>query len=85
MRQKIIEASIITNQTPGEIDWEVISENSIYDDLMDIDPQLDEWEDVFEEGLGAKGQTVGQKIMQHAELQSIITCVLILSPPVMYL
>ncbi len=66
---------MIANQTPGKINWEVIPENSFYDNPMDIDPQLDEWEDVFEEELGADGQTVGQNVMQHAELQSIITCV----------
>ena len=80
MRQKIAEASMIANQAPGELDWEVIPENSIYGDPMDVDPQLDEWEDVFEEDLGAEGQTVGQKTMRHAELQSIITCVVILLP-----
>ena len=76
---------MIANWTLGKINWEVILESSIYDDPIDVDPQLDKWEDVFEEGLGAKGQTVGQKIMQHAELQSIITCVLILLPPITYL
>ena len=64
---------MIANQTPGEIDWEVIPENSFYDNPMDVDPHLDEWEDVFEEELGAEGQTVGQNVMRHAELQSIIT------------
>lgn len=55
---------------------------------MDVDPHLDEWEDVFEEDLGAEGQTAGQRVMRNAELQSIIACVtyvLILSPPIMYL
>jgi hypothetical protein len=85
MRQKIAETGMIANQTPGEIDWEVIPENSIHDDPMDIDSRLDEWEDVFEEDLGADGQTVSQKVMRHAGLQNIITCVLVFSPPVMYL
>jgi hypothetical protein len=83
MCQKITEVSMITSQAPGEIDWEVISENSIYGNPMDVDPHLDEWEDVFEEDLGAEGQTVGQKVMRLTELQSIIICVLILSSPVM--
>jgi hypothetical protein len=85
MRQKITEASMIANQVPGEIDWEVIPENSLYDDPMDVDPHLDEWEDVFEDYLGAEGQKVGQKVMRDAELQNIITCVLILSPLIMCL
>ena len=63
MCQKITEASMIANRTPGEIDWEVIPENSIYNNLMDVDPHLDEWEDVFEEDLAAKGQTVSQKVL----------------------
>jgi len=58
---------MIANQAPGEIDWEVILENPIYDDPMDIDPHLDEWEDVFEEDLAPNGQT---------ELQNIIMCVI---------
>jgi hypothetical protein len=74
MRQKIAEAGMIANKAPGQINWEVIPENSIYNDAMDVDPQLDEWEDVFEEDLGAEGQTASQKAMWHAELQSIITC-----------
>lgn len=59
MRQRIAETSMTANHEPGEIDWEVIPENSIYDDPMDVDPHLDEWEDICEEDLGAEGQTVG--------------------------
>ena len=76
MCQKIAEAGMITNWAPGEIDWEVIPENPIYNDPMDIDPHLDEWEDVFEEDLAPEGQTVGQKVLRHAELQNIIMCVI---------
>ncbi len=63
MCQKITEASMIANQTLGEINQEVIPENSIYNNLMDVDPHLDKWEDVFEEDLAAKGQTVSQKVL----------------------
>lgn len=85
MRQKITEASMIANHAPGEIDWEVIPEISIYGDPMDVDPRLDEWEDVLEEDLSAEGRTVDQKVMRDAELQNIIMCVLIHSLLIMYL
>jgi hypothetical protein len=49
----------------------------MYDDSMNVDPHLEEWEDVVEEDLDAEGQTVGQMMMQRARLQTIITCVFI--------
>jgi hypothetical protein len=73
MRQKVAEIGIAANQVPGIIDWTLIPDTSIFEDTMDVDPCLDDWEDVFDEDLGFEGQTVGQKVMQHARLQTIIT------------
>jgi hypothetical protein len=59
MRQKIAEAGMTANQEPDTIDWEVVPDASHPDNPMDVDSHLDDWEDVFEENLGAEGQTVG--------------------------
>jgi hypothetical protein len=86
MRQKIAEAGMTANQEPDTIDWEVVPDASHPDDPMDVDSHLDDWEDVFEEDLGAEGQTVGQGETQNARLRAIITCVLSVFPPaIMYL
>ena len=86
MRQKITEAGMTANQEPDTIDWEVVPDASHPDDPMDVDSHLDDWEDVFEEDLGAEGQTVGQGETQNARLRAIITCVLSFFPPaIMYL
>ena len=60
------------NWEPGAIDWEIIPDASIHDDLMDVDPQLDEWEDILEENMGPEGNAV-------ARLQTVISCAF--SPP----
>ena len=85
MRQKITEVGMIANQEPDTIDWEIVPDASYPDDPMDVDSHLDDWEDVFEEDLGAEGQTVGQRVTQYARLQAIITCVLSFFPFYMYL
>ena len=59
MRQKIIEVGMAANQEPDTIDWEIIPNASSYDDPMAIESHLDDWEDLFEEDLGAEGQTGG--------------------------
>ena len=42
----------MANKSPGEIDWAIIPDVSyVHNDQMDIDPHLDEWEDVTEEEL----------------------------------
>ena len=51
----------------GAIDWEIIPDTSIHNDSMDVDPPLDEWEDIFEENMGPEGKSV-------ARLQTIILC-----------
>jgi len=66
MHQKIAELGMAANQEPGAIDWEVIPEVSIYDNPMDVDPHLDDWEDILEEDPGAQGLTTGQRLVQHA-------------------
>jgi hypothetical protein len=76
MRQKIAEVGMTTNQEPDTIDWEVVSDTSSYNDPMGLELHLDGWEDLFEEDLGAEGQTSGQRVVQHARLQEIITCIL---------
>ena len=80
MCQKITEVGMITNQEPDTIDWEIVPNTSYPDDLMNVDSHLDDWEDIVEEDLGAEGQMVGQRVMQHARLQAIITCVLTFFP-----
>ena len=76
MRQKVAELSMAANQTPGAIDWEVVPDASIFDDQMEVDAHLDNWVDIPEDSLDAEGQTIGQKAMEHARLQMIITCIL---------
>jgi hypothetical protein len=75
MCQKIAEVGMTTNQEPDTIDWEVVPDTSSYDDPMGLELHLDGREDLFEEDLGAEGQTSGQRVAQHARLQEIIMCV----------
>jgi hypothetical protein len=85
MRQKVAELGMAANQAPGAIDWEVVPDGSIFDDRMEVDVHLDDWEDVPEDSLDAKGQATGQKAMQRARLQTIIMCVLVFFCAVTYL
>jgi hypothetical protein len=39
---------------------------------------MGEWEDIFKEDPSVEGQMVNQGLMQHARLQTIITCIVIL-------
>jgi len=71
MRQKIAELGMIANQATDAIDWEIIPDLSSHDDSMDVDPQLDEWDDICEEKIGPDRKAV-------ARLQTII---LYTSPP----
>ena len=66
MRQKIVESGMAANRELGAIDWEIIPDVSTNDDPMDVDPHLDEWEDIFEEDMGPEGKAV-------ARLQMIIS------------
>ena len=75
MRQKIAEVGMTANREPDTIDWEIVPDASNYDDPMAVESHLDGWEDLFEDDLGAEGQTGGQSVRQHARLQAIITCV----------
>jgi hypothetical protein len=76
MRRKVAELGIAANKAPGAVDWEVIPDSSIFDDQMEVDAHLDDWVDIPENSLDAEGQTIGQKAILHARLQTIITCVL---------
>ena len=67
MHQKIAELGMTANRELGAIDWEIIPDTSIHNDSMDVDPPLDEWEDIFEENMGPEGKSV-------ARLQTIISC-----------
>jgi len=60
------------NREPGAINWEIVPNTSIHDNLMDVDPQLDEWEDILEKNMGPEGNVV-------ARLQTVISCAF--SPP----
>jgi hypothetical protein len=75
MHQKIAEVGMAANQAPGAIDWEIIPDGSTFDDRMEEDARLDDWADVPKDSLDSEGQTIGQKAMQHARLQMIITCI----------
>ncbi len=59
MHQKITEVDMTANKEPDTIDWEVVPNASSYDNPMGIESHLDGWEDLFEEDLGAEGQTGG--------------------------
>jgi hypothetical protein len=74
MHEKIAELSMAANQEPGAINWEIIPEAPIYNDLMDIDSCLNEWEDIFEENMDPKGKAV-------IRLQTVILCAFPLSLP----
>jgi hypothetical protein len=67
MHEKIAESSMAANREPGAIDWEIIPEAPIYDDSMDIDSCLDEWEDIFKENMDPEGKAV-------TRLQTVISC-----------
>lgn len=75
--QTIAELGTAANQVSGAVNWEVIPDVSIYDDPMDVDPDMGEWEDIFKEDPSVEGQVVSQGLMQCARLQTIITCVFI--------
>jgi hypothetical protein len=50
--QKITEVGMIANKSPSAIDWTIIPNipnTSILDKYMNIDSQLDKWEDVVED------------------------------------
>jgi hypothetical protein len=67
MREKIAESSMAANREPGAINWKIIPEAPIYDDSMDVDSRLDEWEDIFEENMDPEGKAV-------TRLQTVISC-----------
>ena len=75
---------MIANKSPGVVDWTIIPDNpdtSFLDEYMDIDLQLDEWEDVVEDDLTIDMQdgTDKKTAARHASLQTTITCVVPLS------
>ena len=80
IHQKIAEVGMTANQEPDTIDWEVVPDASSYDDPMGLESHFDGREDLFEEDLGAEGQTGGQRVVQHVRLQEIIMCVLSFFP-----
>ena len=78
MYQKIAEFGMTANQAPGPIDWEIIPDGSIFGDWMEVDEYPGDWEDMPENFLGLEGQTISQKAMQRARLQTIIAYVVFL-------
>ncbi len=71
---------MLANKSPGVVDWTVIPDNpdtSILDEYMDIDSQLDEWEDIVEEDItiDMEGETDKKMAARHSSLQTTITCV----------
>lgn len=75
IRQKIAESGIMANKSPSEIDWTIIPENPdtpiLDEDMMNIDSQLDEWENVVEDD-------VVDNTAAHASMQTTILCVILI-------
>ena len=80
MHQKVAEVGMAANRAPGAIDWEIIPDDSIFDDRMEEDMHQDNWVDIPKDSLDSEGQ----KGLQHERLQTIITCVLVFFCAVMY-
>jgi hypothetical protein len=78
MHQKIAEVGMATNQAPGAIDWEIIPDGFIFDDRMEEGMHLDNWVDIPKDSLDSEAQMIGQKLMQHEQLQTVITCIFFL-------
>lgn len=71
---------MIANKSPDVVDWTIIPDNldtSTFNEYMDIDLQLDEWEDVIEEDLTTdmRDETDKKMAARLASLQTTITCV----------
>jgi len=61
MHQKVAELGMAANRPPGAIDWEIIPDDSIFDNRMEVDVHPDDWVDIPEDFLDVEGQTIGQK------------------------
>lgn len=71
---------MIANKSPDVVDWTIIPDNldtSTFNKYMDIDLQLNEWEDVIEEDLTTdmRDETDKKMAARLASLQTTITCV----------
>jgi len=65
--------AMLANKSPGVVDWTVIPDNpdtSILDEYMDIDSQLDEWEDIVEEDItiDMEGEMDKKMAARHSSL-----------------
>jgi hypothetical protein len=83
LRQTIAESAMIANKPPDIVDWTIIPDNAdtfAPDEYMDVDLQLDEWEDVVEEDLTIDIQDEVDRKMaaRHTSLQTTITCVILI-------
>jgi hypothetical protein len=82
LRQKIVESGMIANKEPSAVDWTIIPDipdTSIFDEYMNIDSQLDEWEDVVEDDVDTDMQDEMDKTAaRHATLQTTIRCVILI-------
>jgi hypothetical protein len=82
LRQKIAESGMIANKSPSDIDWTIIPNNpdtSNLDEYMNIDSQLDEWEDVVEDDVVTDMQDeTDQTAARHTTLQTTILCVILI-------
>jgi len=76
LHQKIAESGMIANKSPSAIDWTIIPDipdTSILNEHMNINSQLDEWEDVIEDdGVTDTRDEMDKTTARHATLQSTI-------------
>ena len=82
LRQKIAESGMIANKSPSAIDWTIIPNNPdtpTLDEYMNIDSELDEWEDVVEDDIVTDMQDEMDKTAaRHATLQTTILYVILI-------
>jgi hypothetical protein len=63
---------MIANKLPSAIDWTIIP-----DEHMNIDSQLDDWEDIVEDDADIQGE-VDKTAARHATLQTTILWVILI-------
>lgn len=82
LRQKIAEVGIIANKPSSVIDWTIISDipdATILNEYMNINSQVDEWEDVIEDdGITDMQDEMDKTAVRDATLQTTILCVILI-------
>jgi hypothetical protein len=82
LHQKIVESGMIANKSPSAIDWTIIPnmpDTSILDKYININLQLNEWEDVIEDDVVTDIQgEMDKTAAQHATLQTTILYIILI-------